>query len=75
MEVFRVPIMYIEARTVAAKGFMLSPGAHLSHVCVPLSSNPGLGNAYLQCTAAISQLTLQELGGPRKAVVPGTKSI
>lgn len=75
MEVLRVPIVYTEARTVAAKGFMLSPGVHLSHVCVTLSSNPGLGKAYLQCTAAISQLALQELGGPRKAVVPGTMSI
>lgn len=69
--VLRAPTMYIKAKTVAAKGFMLSPGVHLSHVCVPLHSNPGLGKAYLQCTAAISQ----ELGGPRKATVPGTKSI
>lgn len=43
MEVLRAPIVYIKPRTVAAKRFMLSPGAHLSHACVPLSSNPGVG--------------------------------
>lgn len=69
--VLGAPTMYIKARTVAAKGITLSPGVHMSHVCMPLSSNPGLGKAYLQCTAAISQ----ELGGPRKATIPGTKSI
>lgn len=58
--------MYIKARTVAAKGSKLSPGVHLSHARVPLSSNPEMGKAYLQCTAAISQLALQELGDQGK---------
>lgn len=51
------------------------PRVHLSHVCMLLPSNPGVRKAYLQCTATISQLALQQLGGPRKATVRGTKSV
>lgn len=68
MEMLRALTVYIKARTVAAKGFKLSPGANLSHVCLPFSSNPGVGKAYLQCTAAVSQLALQELGRLRETM-------
>lgn len=62
--------MYVTARTQATRGFTLSPGGHLSHACAPVSSNPGVGKAYhVQCSAATSQIALQELGGPNKPII------
>lgn len=62
------------SRNSGSQRFYAQPRVHLSHICVLLPSNPGVRKAYLQCTATISQLALQELGGPRKATVRGTKS-
>lgn len=62
--------MYSKAGTLATSGFTFSPGAHLSHVCVPASSTPWVEAAsYRQRSPAISQIALRELGGPSKAII------
>lgn len=57
------------SQNIDSQRIYAQPWVHLSHVCVPLSSNPGVGKAYPQCTATISQLALQELRGQEKLLL------